>query len=207
MPKSQQQKQSDKAALDAANNRADATPVGKRTASATTPGSAATKRKASQSRLKTPTPKKNQKEGASTSGGHNVSTPSSVASNVNFMTPQKYETLLGVKKQENKLTEVEEIETTALATIEANSTATSLEVNNSMWPYVSECSLSDDEEEIFFYRNQVNHNAVGPAIANEITNNFLNNPINADLSGKMHLRNMGGDMNCLLTWNDKVNAS
>ena len=71
------------------------------------------------------------------------------------MTPQKYETLLGVKKQENKLTEVEEIETTALATIEANSTATSLEVNNSMWLYVSECSLSDDGEEIFFYRNQV----------------------------------------------------
>ena len=73
-----------------------------------------------------------------------------------------------------------------------------------MWPYASECSLSDDEEEIFFYRNQVNHNAVGPAIANEITNNFLNNPINADLSGKMHFRNMGGDMNCLLAWNDKV---
>ena len=121
------------------------------------------------------------------------------------MTPQKYETLLGVKKQEYKLTEVEEIETTALATIEANSTATRLEVNNSMWPYVSECSLSDDEEEIFFYRNQVNHNAVGPAIANEITNNFLNNPINADLSGKMHPRTMGGDINCLLAWNDKVN--
>ena len=52
----------------------------------------------------------------------------------------------------------------------------------------------------------MNHNTVGPAIANEITNNFLNNPINADLSGKMHLRNMGGDMNCLLAWNDKVNA-
>jgi len=67
------------------------------------------------------------------------------------MTPEKYKTLKGVKKQENKLTEVEEIETTALATIEANSTATSLKVNNSMWPYVSECSLSDDEEEIFFY--------------------------------------------------------
>ena len=124
---------------------------------------------------------------------------------LNFLTPEKCKTLKGVKKQENKLTEVEEIETTALATIEANSTATSLEVNNSMWPYVSECSLSDDEEEIFFYRNQVNHNAVGPAIANEITNNFLNNPINADLSGKMHPRNMGGDMNCLLAWNDKVN--
>ena len=109
MPKSKRQKQSDKAALDAANNRADATPVGKRTASATTTGSAATKRKASQSRLKTPTPKKKQNEGAPTSGGHNVSTPSSVASNVNFMTPQKYETLLGVKKQENKLTEVEKL--------------------------------------------------------------------------------------------------
>ena len=205
MPKTKQQK-SDKAALDAANNHANATPVGKRPASATPPGSAANKRIRKQSKQKTPPFKKKQNKGSPSSGGNNASTPSSVASNVKWLTPEKQKKLKGVKKQENKLTEVEEIETTALATIQANSTATSLKVHNSMWPFASECELADDEEEIFFYRNQVNHNAIGPAIANEITNNFLNNPINADLTGKVHTRNMGGDMNCLLAWNKKVNA-
>ena len=107
--------------------------------------------------------------------------------------------------QEQKLTEVEEIETTALAIINSNTKSTRLDVHRSMWAFAAECECRGDEEEIFFQRCQVNHNCVAPPIANEITNNFLNNPINADLSGKMHPRNMGGDMNCLLAWNDKVN--
>ena len=52
----------------------------------------------------------------------------------------------------------------------------------------------------------MNHNSVGPSIANEITNNILGNPINANLTGKTYQRDMGGDMHCLLTWNKKVNA-
>ena len=72
-----------------------------------------------------------------------------------------------LKKQENKLTEVEALETTALANIEADSTSTRLNVNNSMWEFASECECTGDEEEIFFHRNQANHNSVGPVIANQ----------------------------------------
>lgn len=110
-----------------------------------------------------------------------------------------------MKKQENKLTEVEAIEKKAIATINVNSSCVTIEVKNDMWAFASDCKCMDDDEEIFVMRNQVNHNSVGPAIANEITNNFLNNPINADLTGKVHKPDMGGDMYCLLTWNKKVN--
>ena len=111
-----------------------------------------------------------------------------------------------MKKKKNKLTEVEEIETTALAIINDNSTSTPLDVHRSVWAFTSECECTGDEEEIFFQRCQVNHNSVGPAIANEITNNFLNNPINADLTGELYERTMGVDMYCLFTWNEKVNV-
>ena len=55
-------------------------------------------------------------------------------------------------------------------------------------------------------RNQVNHNHVSQNLVNEITNNFFGNPITADLSDKIHGQDMGRDMECLLTWNDKVNS-
>ena len=50
----------------------------------------------------------------------------------------------------------------------------------------------------------MNHNSITSYLANEITNNFLSNPIGADLSGKVHAKNMGTDMSCFLTYNDKV---
>ena len=108
--------------------------------------------------------------------------------------------------QEKKLTEIKEIETTALAIIGSISKSTRLNVHRSMWVFAAECELSDDEEEIFFQRCQVNHNCVSPPIASEITNIFLGNPINADWTGKLYERTMGSDMYVLLTWNKKVNV-
>ena len=55
-------------------------------------------------------------------------------------------------------------------------------------------------------RNQVNHNSVSQNLANEITNNFLGNPITADLSGKTDAKDMEHDIECLLAWNNKVNS-
>ena len=109
---------------------------------------------------------------------------------------------------ENKLTENERIETVALEIISKHSSQIEVNVNNSMWPFVSECNITElkDEEAITFTRNQVNHNHVNPNLANEITNNFLGNPINADLSGKTHKKSMGNDMKCLLTCNQLVNS-
>ena len=54
-----------------------------------------------------------------------------------------------VKMQENKLTEVEEIETTALTMINGTSKSTRLDVHRSMWAFASECECTGDEEEIF----------------------------------------------------------
>ena len=108
--------------------------------------------------------------------------------------------------QEQKLTEVEEIETKALAIINSNTKSTRLDVHRSMWAFAAECECTGDEEEIFFQRCQVNHNCVAPPIANEITNNFLGNPINADQTGKVYECSMGGDMHCLFTCNEEVNV-
>ena len=112
-----------------------------------------------------------------------------------------------MKKKENKLTETEETEMKAIATIEANSIVVGLDVRRDMWPFTADVDCGEGQDEIFILRNQANHNSVGPSAANEITNNFLGNPINANLTGKVYPRNMGYDMKCLLTWNEKVNAS
>ena len=150
--------------------------------------------------------KEKAEKGSPSPGDKNSSTPSSVALNVRFLTPERHNKLKNVKKHENKLTEIEEIETKAMATINHNLSCVIIQVSNDMWTFASDCECADDEEEIFFMRNQVNHNSVGPAIANEITNNFLNNPINADLTGRVYNRDMGGDVNCLLSRNKKVRA-
>merc|ERR1712155_43635 len=109
---------------------------------------------------------------------------------------------------ENELTENKRIETVALEVISEHSSQIEVSVHNSMWPFVSECNITEheDEEVITFTRNQVNHNHVNPNLANEITNNFLGNPINADLSGKTDKKSMGNDMKCLLTCNQLVNS-
>ena len=79
--------------------------------------------------------------------------------------------------------------------IETNSAEMKLEVRNCMFPWVSDVGLSDNGK-IFCYRNQMNHNSITSRLANEITNNFLGNPIGADLSGKVHAKAMGIDMSC-----------
>ena len=50
----------------------------------------------------------------------------------------------------------------------------------------------------------MNHNSITSDLSNKMTNNFLGNPIGADLSGKVHAKDMGTDMLCFLTYNDKV---
>ena len=140
------------------------------------------------------------------SAGNNAGTPSSVASGIEFLTPERQKELKSVKMQEKKLTEVEEIETTALSIISSNSKSTRLNVHRTMWVFAAECELSADEAEIFLQRYQVNHNCVSPPIASEIINNFLGNPIDADRTGKVYDRTMGSDMYVLLTSNEKVNV-
>ena len=81
-----------------------------------------------------------------------------------------------------------------------------LKVSNSMWPFVSELKLVKDGEttRIHLMRNEVNHNTISPSLSNEITNNFLGNPIGANRGNKIHDRTMGTDMKCILTYNAKV---
>ena len=204
MPNPTGEDESEKSALDTANVRKNATAVRKRAAPATPSTSASNAKKQKPSGRKTPT-KKQQKRSPS-SAGINAGTPSSVASGIQFFTPEKQKELKEVKMQEQKLTEVEEIETKALAIINSNTKSTRLDVHRSMWAFAAECECRGDEEEIFFQRCQVNHNCVAPPIANEITNNFLGNPINADQTGKVYECSMGGDMHCLFTCNDEVNV-
>ena len=81
-----------------------------------------------------------------------------------------------------------------------------LKVSNSMWPFVSELTLVKEGEttRIHLMRNEVNHNTISPSLSNEITNNFLGNPIGANRGNKIHDRTMGTDMKCILTYNAKV---
>ena len=83
--------------------------------------------------------------------------------------------------------------------VKKNTALMDVEVSNGMWPWLSDVGISQDAKHIIFYRNQVNHNCVSPSLANEITNNFLGNPISADLSSKVHTKDMVKDMVCLLT--------
>ena len=53
----------------------------------------------------------------------------------------------------------------------------------------------------------MNHNSISPTLSNEITNNFLSNPIGTDLRGKVHAKDMGTDMTYFLTYNDKVSMT
>ena len=81
-----------------------------------------------------------------------------------------------------------------------------LTVSNSMWPFVSELKLSDDEKTLYLIQNEVNHNTISPSLSNEITNNFLGNPIEADLNDKVYDPDMGSDMKCILTYGTKVSV-
>ena len=95
---------------------------------------------------------------------HIAGMPSSVALGIEFLTPERQKELKSVKMQEKKLTEVEEIETTALSFISSNSKSTRLNVHRTMWAFAAECGLSADEAEIFLQRYRVNHNCVSPPL-------------------------------------------
>ena len=79
-----------------------------------------------------------------------------------------------------------------------------LVVSNGMWPFVSEVMPSSDGNAVHLMRNEVNHNTISPSLSNEITNNFLGNPIGADRGDKLHDPTMGTDMKCFLAYNAKV---
>ena len=96
-------------------------------------------------------------------------------------------------------------ERNARAMVEDNSNLIYVEVRNGMLPWLSE--VSTDGTNIHVYRNQVNHNAITPKLSNEIAYNFLSNPIHADLKGKVHGRDMGTDMLCILTYNNNVSVN
>ena len=52
----------------------------------------------------------------------------------------------------------------------------------------------------------MSHNAISSDLSNEIANNFLANPLRADLRGKVHAQDMGTDMVCFLTHNSEVSV-
>ncbi|MCP4748932.1 MAG: hypothetical protein GY874_22795, partial [Desulfobacteraceae bacterium] len=91
----------------------------------------------------------------------------------------------------------------ARAMVEDNSNLMHVKFHNGMWPFVSDVSLADDGN-IKFHRNKINHNAISQNSSNGITNNYLGNPIRADLKGNVHAKDMGTDMICFLTYNNKV---
>ena len=147
------------------NDSANAEAGSKGDGSATPSTSSAKSKTQKQQSGSTTTPQKTKKKrgGASTSRPGNIAgTPSSVASGIEFLSPERQKELKSVKMQEKKLTEVEEIESTALSIISSNSKSTRLNVHRTMWAFAAECELSADEAEIFLQRYQVNHNCVSP---------------------------------------------
>ena len=111
------------------------------------------------------------------------------------------------KNQDNrKLGNEEQKERDAIEMVEKSCKGFKIVVSNCMWPYVSEVMLSKDENTVHLIRNEVNHNTISKPLTNEITNNYADNPILADLNGKIHNRSMGDDMTCILTHNTLVSV-
>ena len=189
----------DKMALEEAGNRDAATPVNSAKKTHTSQkGTGKKKKKKKQAGRTTPPTDDTQ-----------AKTPPSVGSGVKFLPVARLEKFseAAVKKLASKTCVGNELkEREARKMVEENSNLMHVEVRNGMWPWLSDVSLASDGN-IYFYRNQVNHNAISPNLSNEITNNFLNNPICADLKGKVHSRSMGTDMICFLTYNDEVSVN
>ena len=110
------------------------------------------------------------------------------------------------RQEELKPGNEEQKERDARQMVAENCKELTLEVSNSMWPWTSEVTLSKDERTIYLLRNQVNHNTISTSLSNEITNNFLGNPIGADLNGKIHDPGMRADLRCILTYNTTVSV-
>ena len=96
-------------------------------------------------------------------------TPSSVASNAKFISPKKRRKIMKEKSVSHQPTEDKLTDTNAKKIFETNSTLLHVEINNSMWPFTSECYLEKDGDKsmIVFMRNQVNHNNVSQNLAKE----------------------------------------
>jgi hypothetical protein len=188
----------DKSALEQSGNRDAATPVNSANKTPTSQKGTGKKKKKKLAGKTTPP-----------AGDTQATTPPSVGSGVKFIPVAKMEKFseAAQKKLASKTCEGNELkEREARKMVEENSNLMQVEVRNGMWPWLSEVSL-DSDGNIYFYRNQVNHNAISPNLSNEITNNFLNNPLCADLKGKVHSRSMGTDMICFLTYNDEVSVN
>ena len=110
------------------------------------------------------------------------------------------------RQEEFKPGKEEQEERDARQMVADNSKKLKLEVSNSMWPWLSEVMSSENGRTVYLLRIQVNHNTVSTSLSNEITNNYLGNPIGADLNGKIHDPSMGADMKCILTYNTKVSV-
>ena len=68
-------------------------------------------------------------------------TPSSVASNAKFISPKKRKKIMKLKSVSHQLTENKSTDTSAKRIFDINSTELNVEINNSMWPFVSECYI------------------------------------------------------------------
>ena len=189
MPKERTKRTHDNIALANAGATAEATPV--------------------QSARKSPKKKKRQGGKATPpTGNAKAKTPTSVGSDVKFLPNarlEKYRQAAEKKLASKPCVGNELKERKARTMVEENSNLMHMEVRNGMWPWLSDVSLADDGN-IYFYRNQMNHNAISPDLSNEIANNFLGNPLRADLKGKVHAQDMGTDMACFLTHNSKVSV-
>ena len=188
----------DAIALDRAGNRATATPVQNTDKKSPSQKSTSKKKKKKEGEINTPFTDQTQ-----------TKTPTSVGSGVKFLPNASLEKFseAAEKKLANKPCVGNELEERqARSMVEENSNLMHLKVRKGMLPWLSEVSLGDDGN-INFHRCQMNHNAISQDLSNEITNNFLDNPIRADLKGKVHGKNMGTDMLCFLTYNTKVSAN
>ena len=153
-----------------------------------------------------PTP--SRKKGRGPKNSNKTPSPASSVKSPKFLTPKQRKDVMKLREIQNDLTENERDDTTARKLFEDNSTELKVDINNSMWPFVSECHLEevDGKQVLILRRNQVNHNTVTQKIVNEIANNFLGNPLCVDSNEQIYPQDIGTDMECLLAWNDKVNA-
>ena len=141
-------------------------------------------------------------------GNAKVKTPTSVGSDMKFLPNERLEkysqdTVKKLASQPCAGYEIKERE--AREMVEANFNLMRMKVCNGMWPFLSDVSLSEDGN-IPFYRIQINHNAISSNLTNEITNNYLRNPMRADFKGKVHAKDMESNMTCFLTYNNKVSV-
>ena len=115
---------------------------------------------------------------------------------------------MNAKKNQDtrKLGNEEKKERDAIEVVKESCNEFKLVVSNSMWAFVSEVMLSEDEKRVHLLRIQANHNTISKPLTNEITNNYADNPIMADLNGKIHDRSIGDDMMCILTHNALVSV-